>query len=152
MKKITLLFAALMVISCASRKVKKTETSIDFQAEVMKKDTIARVTTKDETEIDTSYFYTHELTPIDSTKEFIVDGKVFKNVKIKTSKIQKGITTHKIEKDSLNTSNIETGKVKQIIEQEVKDTERTSTFPWWIVIAIIIFGGALLYKELKKNG
>jgi hypothetical protein len=76
----TLLIGA--VISCGSRKV---ETEKKDSKEVTKIDSIAKTVEKSNIKIDTK-IDTQEselvFTPIDNTKEFIVNNKTYKNVKI----------------------------------------------------------------------
>jgi hypothetical protein len=95
MKKL-LLLCVLFILSCGSRKVEnaKTQTKevikIDSTAKVIEKQTIKTVIKKNIDKED--YYYK----PIDPKTEFIVDGKVYKNVEIR----------HKKQKDYTNVAQV----------------------------------------------
>ena len=76
------------VISCSSRKVEtekkdsKEVTKIDSVSKTVEKSIIKIETKKDIEETEITYI------PIDSKSDFIIDGKVYKNVQIKHRKIK----------------------------------------------------------------
>ena len=97
MKKL-LLLCVLFILSCGSRKVENSKIDtkelikIDSTAKVTEKQIIKTVIKKNINKED--YFYK----PIDSKTEFIVDGKVYKNVEI----------SYKKQKDYSNVAQVKT--------------------------------------------
>jgi hypothetical protein len=82
MKKLILILSLIFLFSCGSRKV---ETEKKDSKEVTKIDSIAKIVEKTNIKIDTKKDIEESelvFTPIDNTKEFIVNNKTYKNVKI----------------------------------------------------------------------
>jgi hypothetical protein len=93
------------VISCSSRKV---QTEKKETKEVIKIDSIAKIVEKTNIKIDTKKDIEESelvFTPIDNTKEFIVDGKKYKNVQI----------SHRKKKDNSIVAEVKTIDKKQDI-------------------------------------
>lgn len=131
-----------LVLSCGSRKVHKEETKITITDSVKKViDTNIHVISNTDT-TDSII----EFTPIDSSKVFIINGKTFKNVKIKLSKtktISKVVSNTKIKDRSL-------GVVKMVDVKKVKQTESKNRNLLWIglfAVAGLLF---VLYLTLKR--
>lgn len=140
-----------LITSCASRKVnvnkvdsvvKVDSTAVIKQDVVATKDNhISIVTNTDELEI----------TPIDTTKSIEVDGKIYKNVKLrykKTKKVLVDTTKIKVAKKA----SIEV-KVKKVATAKTfkKDTDKKvnySVFFWWLLIVLSIY---YIYKKLNKT-
>lgn len=128
----------LSATSCASRKVNKTE--VKETTEVKSIDTTKTVTNTETTikSLDTSTINEIEIVPIDITKPITYNGKtVFNGVlRLKTTKV------NKVVKIDEKTSQIESKGVsvgsKQVIEKEVKQTERKSVPMWWLLLLLLI--------------
>ncbi|CAH56676.1 hypothetical protein PHG11b_49 [Flavobacterium phage 11b] len=98
MKKLILILSLIFLFSCGSRKVERNKIQTK---EVVKIDSTAKIVDKETIKIETKknienedYYYE----PIDNKSEFIVDGKVYKNVHIK----------HKKQKDYTNIAEVKT--------------------------------------------
>lgn len=144
---LSLLFT-IFLTSCGSRKVTKSETKEQEQTEV--KTTIATETKiVDNTKIvDTSVTDEIEFIPIDSTKEIIVNGKKYFNVKIKHKKTKNNISVAKDVKVQHNAqkSDLKTVKTnKRFIEKEI---ERKQSY-WWLLSFLLLIPIYYLYKKYK---
>lgn len=153
MKKIIILSLILSIFgtSCASRKVniqkeniveKSDSTSVTKQEVVSSQDNhISVVTNTDEIEI----------IPIDTSKCIEVDGKKYKNVKLRHKKTKNVlIDTTKIkvsEKASIET----TIKKNTKIEMVKKDIDKKSNNWWWLLILLLIGFGFYTYKRINKT-
>ena len=88
MKKLILLLSLIFLFSCVSRKVENTKietkakNKIDSVSKIVEKAIIKIDTKKDIEETEITYI------PIDNKSDFIIDGKVYKNVQIKHRKIK----------------------------------------------------------------
>jgi ATP-dependent Zn protease len=157
MKKI--IFIILIALtSCSSRKVlvDKTDIKKDSVAEtkvvVTKIDTVNKTdSTKVTIDTDSSEI---TITPIDSSKTIIVDGKTYKNVvlKIKKNKSNTIYTNNKKESnikriDSVATSKTET-KEHKVAKTKIIDKEQNYWFLfWWILLILIIY---LLWRNKQR--
>ena len=127
--------------SCSSRKVNKSETKIETVSETTKIDTSKTITKVDTNTkiIDSSISNEIEFIPIDNTLPFTVNGKEYKNVKIKHSKKKNNISIDKTNK----VSQIEQKYVKQGTKDktlkvvEVKETEKQYFNFWWLLLLLI---------------
>jgi len=132
-----------LILSCGSRKVHKEETKITITDSVKKViDTNIHVISN--TDITDSVI---EITPIDSSKVFIINGKTFKNVKIKLSKtktISKVVSNTKIKDSSL-------GVVKTVNVHKVKDSDKKDNSNLWIGLFAVLGLLFILYLTLKKR-
>jgi hypothetical protein len=148
MKKIILILLILLT-SCASRKVNINKTDVKKDSIVEAKvvvTTIEKEIKTDSTNINITTDSSETIiTPIDSSKVIVVDGKSYKNVvlKIKKTKVNTLYVNNKTEsnikrKDSVATTKIQvkeqtTGKTK-IID---KKTNYWFLFYWLILILIL---------------
>lgn len=90
----------------------------------------------------------HTYEPIDSTKEMVINGKIFKNVKIKTSKNKKDISITKQKDSSANQIKTTKTDINQTIDSTEKHIDKGSSSWIWI---IVIGGAVLIYLDYKKN-
>jgi hypothetical protein len=138
MKHTLIILSAFVIFGCASRKVNKSETK--ETTEVKEIDTTKTVTNtqKFERSVDTSTVSEFKIVPIDITKPMVVDGKTYTNaiLKRKVTKVNKvvEIDTKVAEIESKGVSN----EVKQVIQTEVKQTERKNTKLWWLWFLLLI--------------
>ena len=154
MKKLILLFL-IVLTSCASRQVQvdKLDIKKDSVAETkvivttienkIKTDSTNIVTTIDNSEIT--------ITPIDTCKEIIVEGKVYKNVvlKIKKNKANTLYTNNKTESNNKHTDSVATVKVNKTekISGKNKTIDRKANY-WWILWLLLLI---LILYQLWRN-
>ena len=154
MKKLILLFLIILT-SCASRHVQvdKIDIKKDSVAETKvivttieakeKTDSTNIVTTIDNNEIT--------ITPIDTCKEIIVEGKVYKNVilKIKKNKVNTLYINKKKESNNKHTDSIATIKVNKTekIVGKNKTIEKETNY-WWILWLLLLI---LTLYQLWRN-
>jgi hypothetical protein len=154
MKKLILLFLIILT-SCASRQVQVNKLDIkkDSVAETKvivttvetkeKKDSTNIVTTIDNSEIT--------ITPIDTCKEIIVEGKVYKNVvlKIKKNKANTLYTNNKTESNNKLTDSVATVKVNKTekVSGKNKTIDKEANY-WWILWLLLLI---LILYQLWRN-
>jgi hypothetical protein len=126
---------AVLLASCSSRKVVIDEVRKDSVSHISTKiatDIVSNVETKND--IITDEF---TITPLDTCKDIVIDGKIYKNV----------VLTYKKTKDrSIYTEKKIASKIeekqqitKEKIVEKKKEVERTSfSFIWIIIISFII--------------
>jgi len=154
MKKLILLFL-IMLTSCASRHVQvdKLDIKKDSVAETkvlvttienkIKTDSTNIVTTIDNSEII--------ITPIDTCKEIIVEGKVYKNVvlRIKKNKVNTLYTNNKRESNNKRTDSVAVVKINKTekISGKNKTIEKKANY-WWILWLLLLI---LILYQLWRN-
>jgi predicted RND superfamily exporter protein len=148
MKYILYIICGAVLFSCASRKVdvkiqevKKdslVETKIDL-TENKVKDSTAETNTKTIIDIDEII-----IKPLDSCKEFIVEGKTYKNVVLSYKKTKSNTLYNNKVKESENTlKNVKTdSKVKTSVKENIKEKQidkKANYFIYiWFILGIII--------------
>ena len=146
---VTALIATIILTSCGSRKVAKSETKEQEQkTEKITLETKTRVT--DNTKIiDTSTTDEIEIVPVDNTLPFTVNGKEYKNAKIRHKKSKNNITINKDVKVQHNAQKEAVMMVKRNKVIEVKQTERKESYWWllWFLLLIPIYFGYKKYKD-----
>lgn len=135
MKQIIILLLSLLFISCGSRKVVIDEVKKDSLSQILIKigtDSIAKTETKNNVMTDE-----FTITPLDSSKNIVVNGISYKNVilsykKTKDNTIQiQDVKVSKIEDIKQNT------QVK--VKESKKNTERKSNPLLWLLIPIVLY-------------
>jgi len=157
MKKYIIILVGLLFISCGSRKVTKSkiEEKKDSISIVVEK---TEIKTSENTEINnnskidkTEDEFTIE--PIDNSKEIIVNGKIYKNVKIthkKTKDNSLHINQKKVSKNALkqqlkhNKQTVTSSKVSN--EKKIDKKESLVKYLYYIIIFIIVY---LIYRYRK---
>jgi hypothetical protein len=147
MKKL-LLFTCLILISCGSRKVNIEKLTIKKDSIAETKVTVITIENKIKTDstniiatIDNSEI---TITPIDTCKEIIVEGKVYKNVvlKIKKNKANTLYVNNKKESETRRIDSVATVKVQETEDVLVsgKKIDKPANYSWifWIFLLIII--------------
>ena len=125
----------VLLTSCSTRKVVIDEVKKDSVSQISVKTATKEVLdVKNETDIFTEEF---TVTPLDTCKDIVIDGKVYKNVVLtyKKTKDSSVYTEKKI------TSKIEDKKqfTKVVVKKKQKEIERKSiNFLWIIIISFII--------------
>jgi len=138
--KYILILLSTMFFACGARKVNKQEKVEEkLTTEViMQKDSVVEVV-KTEIKYDVE---THEIevTAIDSTKEFVVEGKKYFNARIKIKK-KKDNTIYsednKVSKTSLKQSKT---VIKELKKDKVKTVDKKASYAWisWLLILLLI--------------
>lgn len=141
MKKIIILLA-LFILGCSTRKVESKKEEIKQEVSIKEDATISTKNDIKTQEVDTSFMWKREYIPMNSYQPFIVNGKQYQNVRIKTTKIKKGISISK-EDNSVLKAAISTKKnIETKVETKEKKQERygnTLSIFYWIIIAIVSY-------------
>ena len=157
MKKLILLFL-ITLTSCASRQVKVDKLVVKKDSVTETKAVVTVTEAKEKTDstniitmVDSSEVM---ITPIDTCKEIVVDGKVYKNVvlRIKKNKVNTSYTNNKRESNIKRTDSIGTTKtsVTEDTVEKIKTIDKKTnywTLFYWLILFIIIY---LLYKNRKR--
>lgn len=148
--KYILILLSTMFIACGARKVNKQEkteekTTLDT---VVQKDSVIEITnTSVNYNVETNEI---EVTPIDSTKEFTVEGKKYFNARIKIKK-KKDNTIYsednKVSKTSLKQSKT---LVKELKKDKNKVVDKKASYVWlyWLLFLLLII--YIIWKNKTK--
>ena len=154
MKKQIFILVSLLFISCGSRKVTKTNLE-EKKDSVSVVDVKTEIKTNENTEINNNSKIdkTEEefiIEPIDTSKEIIVNGKTYKNVKIRHKKTKDNslhINQKKVSKNALkqqikhNKQVVSTSKV--FIEKKIDKKESLVKYFYLFILLILLY---LIYK------
>jgi len=148
MNKFIILLLALTVASCGARKVDVTKSIVKKDSVVEKKVEVTTITDKkieDITNINTEVCEDEiTLTPIDSSKEMIVNGKHYKNAVLKTKKTKYNslYTNNKKESETKRIDSVVATKASVKASSNVKEkhTDKSADYSWviWLILIIII--------------
>ena len=145
---VTALIAAIVLTSCGSRKVNKSETKEQEQkTEKITLETETMVT--DNTKIiDTSTTDEIEICPVSDSLPMVVNGITYKNVKIRRKKSKNNISINKDVKVQHKAQKEGVVMVKRNKVIEVKQTERKESYWWllWFLLLIPVYFGYKKYK------
>lgn len=154
MKNLILILASTLLIACGARKVNK-EDKIEEKAiveVVTQKDSASEVAkTEIKFDIDTHEI---EIIPIDSTKEFVVEGKKYFNARIKIKKKKDNTVYSKdsiVSKTSQKQSKTVTKETKKEKVKTVDKKEAKTFWFWlsfWIILLLLIIW---LYQKFKSK-
>jgi ATP-dependent Zn protease len=150
MKKYILILILFLMASCASRKVNIEK--IDIQKDSVSETKIIVTTVENEIKTDSTNITTTTdnseitITPIDSSKTIIVDGKSYKNVvlKIKKTKANTLYINNKKEYNNKRIDSVATAKV----EVKEQTTGKTKTIDkkanywflfYWLILILILY-------------
>lgn len=151
-----LVFSTLL--SCGSRKVQKSNVTED-KKETTETHIIDTSRTIIDTNIkikviDTSTTCEIEIIPIDTTKPFMYNNKVFKNAILRIKKHKNNISTETTEKvsekrDNAVITNTKTQEQTQIevVKKDIDKKESVLSY-WWILVLLII--GYVTYRKYIK--
>ena len=136
------LFILLLLVSCGSRKVNKSNTETKEKSEIIIVDSLKKeIKTDSSTEIQSNEF---EIEPIDSIKPIIIidaQGKKtsYLNAKLKYKQETKRNKTLKNELvQSSRKTNIKAEKRTQIEVKQIERKESIITSLWWLWLLIIL--------------
>jgi hypothetical protein len=151
MKTKLILLSTILLFSCGTRKVNKSDTKEETQIAILD-------TSKTETKTDTNIKVidctdTDEITivPVDNTKEIIVNGKKYFNVSLKHRKVKNNITTNKVDKVAkIEQKSVKTNvKAKKVIEVKQVERKGVSFLSFWWLWLLIIIGIYVGWKNRK---
>jgi len=144
------LITAIVLTSCGSRKMAKSETKEQEQkTEKITLETETRVTNNTKI-LDSSTTDEIEISPISDTIPMVVNGITYKNAKIKRSKKKNNISTVKDVKIQHKAQKEGVVMVKKNKVIEVKQTERKDSY-WWLLWFLILIPIYILYKKYKDK-
>jgi uncharacterized protein YcfL len=146
-KLILLFLITFLIVGCGTRKTQQTKTDVTTKEVTTDNSVIETKTDTNTKVIDCTLTDEIEIIPIDNTKEIVVNGKTYKNVRLKSKKTKNNVTTNKVEKVSKKQQNAIKIKSKASIEVKQKETERNSNY-WWLILLIPIY---LLYRKYKHK-
>ena len=142
------LIALIIMTSCGSRKVNKSQTK--EQEQKTEKTTLeieTRVT--DNTKIiDTSTSDEIEISPVSDTLPMVVNGITYKNVKIKHSKKKNNISVVKdvIVQQNVQKSDLKAVKTNKVVE--TKQIERKQSY-WWLLWFLLLIPIYYLWRKYR---
>jgi len=145
---VTAIIAVILLTSCGSRKVAKSETKEQEQkTEKITLETETRVT--DNTKIvDTSTSDEIEICPVSDSLPMVVNGITYKNAKIRHKKSKNNISIVKDVKVQHKAQKEGVVMVKRNKVIEVKQTERKESY-WWLLWFLILIPVYFIYKKYK---
>jgi hypothetical protein len=157
MKKL-LLIICLLLISCGSRKVVVDKLNVKKDSIATTEIKVITIEAKEKTDstnivtvIDSSEI---TITPIDTCKEIIVEGKVYKNVvlKIKKSKTNSLYTNKKKESETKRIDSAATSKVikKEVVDNKLKTIDKKADYSWIIWLFLLILILYLLWQSKRR--
>jgi hypothetical protein len=138
---------SILIVGCGTRKTQQTKTDVTTKEVTTDNSVIETKTDTNTKVIDCTLTDEIEIIPIDNTKEIVVNGKTYKNVRLKSKKTKNNVTTNKVEKVAKKQQNAIKIKSKASIEVKQKETERNSNY-WWLLLLIPIY---LLYRKYKHK-
>jgi hypothetical protein len=153
-KLIYVLFLIATIIcatSCGTRKTSQTKTDVTTKDVVTDNSVIETKTDSNLKVTDCTSTDEIEIIPIDNTKEIIVNGKVFKNVRLKHKKTKNNIVVDNNVKEVKKQQNAIKIKSKASIEVKQKETEKEQfnfLSLWWLYLLIIVII-YIIYKKYK---
>jgi preprotein translocase subunit SecF len=155
MKKLIYILVSIIFISCGSRKVNKT-TIEEKKDSVSVIDVKTEIKTNENTEIknNSKIDKTEEefiIEPIDNTKEIVVNGKTYKNVKIRHKKTKDNSLHTNQKKVSKNALKQQIKHSKQVVstskvfkEKKIEKKESLVIYIYYLIIFIILY---IIYKN-----
>lgn len=150
MKNYVLILASMFLISCGARKVNKEEKIEDkTTVETVKQVDSIKEETKTEVKYDVETCEV-EVIPIDSTKEFIVEGKKYFNARIKIKK-KKDNTLYVKENKESKTSQKQANKIiKETKKEKAKAIDKKSVISWQFYLIFFILILLLIIRLYQK--
>ena len=145
---VTALIAAIVLTSCASRKVAKSETKEQEQkSEKITLETETRVTNNIKI-LDSSTTDEIEICPVSDSLPMVVNGITYINAKIRRKKTKNNISINKDVKVQHKAQKEGLVMVKRNKVIEVKQIERKQSYWWllWFLLLIPIYFGYKKYK------
>ena len=154
MKKLIYILVSIIFISCGSRKVSKTNLE-EKKDSVSVVDVKTEIKTNENTEINNNSKIDKTedefiIEPIDNTKEIVVNGKTYKNVKIRHKKTKDNSLHTNQKKVSKNALKQQIKHSKQVVstskvlkEKKIEKKESLVKYFYYLIIFIILY---IIYK------
>jgi ATP-dependent Zn protease len=143
-KLIYVLFLIATIIcatSCGTRKTSQTKTDVTTKEVVTDNSTIETKTDSNLKVTDCTSTDEIEIIPIDNTKEIVVNGKVYKNVRLKSKKTKNNVITTERKKVAETIKKDLKTKSKASVSVKQKATESNKGNFWnWIWLIVILIG------------
>ena len=155
MKKLIYILVSIIFISCGSRKVNKTNLE-EKKDSVSVVDVKTEIKTNENTEINNNSKIDKTedeiiIEPIDNTKEIVVNGKTYKNVKIRHKKTKDNSLHTNQKKVSKNALKQQIKHSKQVVstskvfkEKKIEKKESLVIYIYYLIIFIILY---IIYKN-----
>jgi hypothetical protein len=149
MKKYTLIILVFSLFSCGSRQVQKSETKEDIKTEIKE---VAKAETQTQTNVNVISVTENDeivIEPIDTIKPMVVNGKEYKNARIKHKKNKSNVidkTIVKVDEKAVKTTEIKQETKKK---ESKKNTERKQSF-WWLLWLLLLIPIYWLWKNKFK--
>ena len=142
------LITAIVLTSCGSRKVQKSETKETEKTEVKTEEKTETKLTDNTKIIDTSTTDEIEIIPIDNTLPITVNGKKYTNSRIKWKKVKNNISIAKDVKVQHNEQKSDSKTVKRdlIIERKVIDRKQSY---WWTLWFLLLIPAYYVWRKYK---
>jgi hypothetical protein len=142
------LLGAIFLTSCGSRKVQKSETKETEKTEIKTEEKTETKLTDNTKIVDTSTTDEIEILPVDNTLPFTINGKEYKNVKIKHKKSKNNITINKDVKVQHNAQKSDLKTVKRDLIIERKQIERKQSY-WWLLWFLLLIPVYYVWRKYK---
>jgi preprotein translocase subunit SecF len=158
MKKLIYILVSIVFISCGSRKVSKTNLE-EKKDSVSVVDVKTEIKTNENTEINNNSKIDKTedeiiIEPIDNTKEIVVNGKTYKNVKIRHKKTKDNSLHTNQKKVSKNALKQQIKHSKQVVstskvlkEKKIEKKESLVIYFYYILLIILLY---IIYKYRFK--
>jgi preprotein translocase subunit SecF len=155
MKKLIYILVSLLFLSCGSRKVNKTNLE-EKKDSISVVDVKTEIKTNENTEINNNSKIDKTedeiiIEPIDNSKEIVVNGKTYKNVKIRHKKTKDNslhINQKKVSKNALKQQIKHSKQVvstsKVLKEKKIEKKESLVIYIYYLIIFIILY---IIYKN-----
>lgn len=153
-KHLILILLSILFVSCATRKtdVSKVDSVVKTDStSVTKKET---VTTQNNHVIVTTNTDELEIVPIDTSKCIEVDGKKYRNVKLrykKTKKVLVDTTKIKVSEKVLIKANVKKAASVKALKKNIYKKANYSIYTWLILILLFFLVGFYAYKKINKT-
>jgi hypothetical protein len=151
MVRLLILFISVLLLhSCASRKVDVSKVTVETKVDSMSEVKVDGTYVKDNNVVVIESTDEVEYTAKDTSKPMEIDGKVFKNVVIKSKKSKKETIdkTKEISKvSSVKKLNVKREGIKKTFEKKVDKKVNNFVYLWLLLIPV----GMYVYRQIKNK-
>ena len=142
------LITLIIMTSCGSRKVNKSQTKETQQTEMKTEEKTETKITDNTKIIDTSTSDEIEISPVSDTLPMVVNGITYKNVKIRRTKSKNNISVAKDVKVQQNVQKSDLKVVKTNKVVEIKQIERKQSY-WWLLWLLLLIPIYYLWRKYR---
>lgn len=151
MARLLILFISVLLLhSCASRKVDVSKMTVETKVDSMSEVKVDGTYVKDNNVVVIESTDEVEYTAKDTSKPMEIDGKVFKNVVIKSKKSKKETIdkTKEISKvSSVKKLNVKREGIKKTFEKKIDKKVNNFVYLWLLLIPV----GMYVYRQIKNK-